>query len=192
MTWESKAHAFDTNLGPRYNRTWVHSIGLSPKRSRFWQMPQLRQMRGRFKIANLPQTSKLGRSPLSFERGSCGRCGSLLENSPPPELTDSTNLMQINQSNTLSFRRRPESRAEGTGGENNCNNRKVYQPGPPKLLAAMREIARKEGRQFDGVLVDSMWESLKSKLGPEVRPEVMAHFYASLERNRRLGELLAQ
>ena len=27
---------------------------------------------------------------------------------------------------------------------------------------------------------------------PKVRPEVMAHFRASLERNRRLGELLAQ
>ena len=63
---------------------------------------------------------------------------------------------------------------------------------PPELLAAMRAIARKEGRQFDEVLVDAMWEHLKSKLGPDVRPEVMAHYYASLERNRRLGELLAQ
>ena len=32
----------------------------------------------------------------------------------------------------------------------------------------------------------------ESKAAPKVRPEVMAHFRASLERNRRLGELLAQ
>ena len=63
---------------------------------------------------------------------------------------------------------------------------------PPELLAAMRGIARKDGRQFEDVLEDAMWEHLKSKLGPDVRPEVMAHYYASLERNRRLGELLAQ
>ncbi len=63
---------------------------------------------------------------------------------------------------------------------------------PPELLAAMREIARKEGRQFEDVVEDAMWEHLKSKLGPDVRPEMMAHFYASLERNRRLAELLAE
>ena len=63
---------------------------------------------------------------------------------------------------------------------------------PPELLAAMRAIARKEGRQFEDVVEDAMWEHLKSNLGPDVRPEVMAHFYASLERNRRLMELLAQ
>ena len=63
---------------------------------------------------------------------------------------------------------------------------------PPELLAAMRGIARKDGRQFEDVLEDAMWERLKSKLGPDVRPHVMAHFYASLERNRRLYELLAQ
>ena len=62
---------------------------------------------------------------------------------------------------------------------------------PPELLAAIRAIARREGRQFDDVLEDAMWEHLKSKLGPDVRPQVMAHFYASLEKNRRLGELLA-
>ena len=63
---------------------------------------------------------------------------------------------------------------------------------PPEPLAAMRGIARQEGQQFEDVVEDAMWEHLKSKLGPEVRPEVMAHYYASLERNRRLGELLAQ
>ena len=63
---------------------------------------------------------------------------------------------------------------------------------PPELLAAMRAIARQEGRQFEDVVEDAMWEHFKSKLGPNVRPEMMAHFYASLERNRRLGELLGK
>ena len=63
---------------------------------------------------------------------------------------------------------------------------------PPELLAAIRAIARREGRQFDDVLEDAMWEHLKSKLDPDVRPQMMAHFYASLEKNRRLYELLAQ
>ena len=63
---------------------------------------------------------------------------------------------------------------------------------PSELLAAMRGIARKEGRQLDDALEDAMWEYRDGKLSPNVRPEVMAHFYASLERNRRLGELLAQ
>ena len=62
----------------------------------------------------------------------------------------------------------------------------------PELLAAIRAVARKEGRQFEDVVEDAMWEHLKSKLGPDVRPEFMAHFYASLERNQRLGELLAE
>ena len=63
---------------------------------------------------------------------------------------------------------------------------------PPELLAAMRAVARKEGRRFEDVVEDAMWEHLKSKLGPDVRPEMIAHYRASLERNRRLGELLAQ
>ena len=64
----------------------------------------------------------------------------------------------------------------------------------PELLAAMREIAREEGRDFDAVLEDAMrlyiakwWVNR-----PGVRPEVMAHYQASAEKNRRLMELLAQ
>ena len=63
---------------------------------------------------------------------------------------------------------------------------------PPELLAALRAIAEREGRDFDAVVEDAMWEHLSGKVGPDVRPEVMAHFYASLERNRRLMELLAR
>ena len=62
----------------------------------------------------------------------------------------------------------------------------------PELLAAMRGIARREGREFEEVVEEAMWDYFKSKLPDDVRPEFMAHYYASLERNRRLGELLAQ
>ncbi|CAI8019534.1 hypothetical protein GBAR_LOCUS11740 [Geodia barretti] len=64
----------------------------------------------------------------------------------------------------------------------------------PELLAAMREIAREEGRDCDAVLEEAMrlyiakWRVNR----PGVRPEVMAHYRDSLERNRRLMELLAQ
>ena len=62
----------------------------------------------------------------------------------------------------------------------------------PELLAAMRGIARREGRDFEEVLEEAMWDYLKNKLPQNVRPEVMAHYYASLERNRLLMELLAK
>ena len=62
----------------------------------------------------------------------------------------------------------------------------------PELLAKMREVARIEGRHFQAVLEDAMQGYLDSKAQQNVRPEVMAHFHASLERNRRLYELLAQ
>ena len=61
----------------------------------------------------------------------------------------------------------------------------------PELLAGMREIARKEGRHFQAVLEEAMAGYIESRARPNVRPEFMAHFRASLERNRRLGELLA-
>lgn len=62
----------------------------------------------------------------------------------------------------------------------------------PELLAAMREVARNEGRHFQAVLEDAMREYLDNKARQKVRPEVMAHFHASLERNRHLYELLSQ
>ena len=63
---------------------------------------------------------------------------------------------------------------------------------PPELLTAIREIARKEGRHFQAVLEDAMQEYVESRERQKVRPEVMAHFRASVERHRLLGELLAQ
>ena len=62
----------------------------------------------------------------------------------------------------------------------------------PELLAAMREVARTEGRHFQAVLEDAMQQYLESREQRRVRPEVMAHYRASVEKNRRLAELLAQ
>ena len=62
----------------------------------------------------------------------------------------------------------------------------------PDLLAAMRKVARDEGRHFQAVLEDAIQEYLDNKAQGKVRPEVMAHFHASLERHRRLYELLAK
>ncbi len=62
----------------------------------------------------------------------------------------------------------------------------------PELLAAMREVARTEGRHFQAVLEDAMQQYLESREQGRVRPEVMAHYRASVERHRRLYELLAK
>ncbi len=62
----------------------------------------------------------------------------------------------------------------------------------PELLSKMREVAQNDGRHFQAVLEDAMREYLESKERPKVRPEMMAHYRASLEKNRRLYELLAQ
>ena len=62
----------------------------------------------------------------------------------------------------------------------------------PEALAAMREIARSEGRQFEAVLQEAMEEYIANRNRQTPRPEVMAHFRASVERNRRLMELLAE
>lgn len=62
----------------------------------------------------------------------------------------------------------------------------------PELLERMREIARVEGRHFQAVLEDAMRSYLENNAQEKVRPEVMAHYRASVERNRRLFESLAQ
>ena len=62
----------------------------------------------------------------------------------------------------------------------------------PELLSAMREIAKQEGRQFQAVMEDAMQEYIVNRSRHTPRPEVMAHFRASVERNRRLAELLAE
>ena len=62
----------------------------------------------------------------------------------------------------------------------------------PELLAALRDIARSEGRQFQAVLEDALKEYLENRAAGLPRASVMARFQASVERNRRLGELLAE
>lgn len=62
----------------------------------------------------------------------------------------------------------------------------------PEALTAMREIASREGRQFQAVLQEAMEEYIVNRNRKRPRPEVMAHFRASVARNRRLYELLAE
>ena len=62
----------------------------------------------------------------------------------------------------------------------------------PEALAAIREIARSEGRQFQTVVQEAMEEYIVNRSRKSPRPEVMAHFRSSVERNRRLYELLAE
>ena len=62
----------------------------------------------------------------------------------------------------------------------------------PELLSKMREIARNDGRHFQAVLEDALRDYIEGREQQRVRPEVMAHYRASVERNRLLAELLAQ
>ena len=62
----------------------------------------------------------------------------------------------------------------------------------PELLAALRSIARAEGRDFEATLEDALREYVANREAAKVRPEVMAHYRSSVEKNRLLGELLAQ
>ena len=62
----------------------------------------------------------------------------------------------------------------------------------PDILSRMKEIARVDGRTLNSVLEDAISAYIENREGKNVRPEVMAHLEASMERNKRLGELLAQ
>ena len=61
-----------------------------------------------------------------------------------------------------------------------------------ELLAAIRDIARKDGRHFQTVLEDALSEYIENRSQERPRAAVMARFQASVEKNRRLGELLAK
>ena len=60
---------------------------------------------------------------------------------------------------------------------------------PPDRLAGTQANAKPEGRHLQSVQEEA--KSTETNFQGGVRPEVMDHFRASLERNRRLGELLA-
>ena len=62
----------------------------------------------------------------------------------------------------------------------------------PRLLGELRAIAREEGRQLQAVLEQALREFVERKRSATPRAEVMAHFGASVEKTRRLGELLAR
>ena len=64
--------------------------------------------------------------------------------------------------------------------------------GSPELLASLRAIAHSEGRDFEATLENAMRRYVECKTGSEVQPDAVAHFRSSLERKRRLYELLAQ
>lgn len=59
------------------------------------------------------------------------------------------------------------------------------------VVDGLQEIAERDEREFGEVLEDALRSYLMQHRYEGVRPEVMAHFKASLNRNRRLYELLA-
>lgn len=70
--------------------------------------------------------------------------------------------------------------------------RKFSSQADPHLLGELRAIAQEEGRQFQAVLEQAVREFVERKHSATPRAQVMAHFQASVEKNRRLGELLAR
>ena len=62
----------------------------------------------------------------------------------------------------------------------------------PQLLAEIKSIAQEEGRQFQAVLEQAMREFIERKRNDKPREHVLAHFRTSIEKNQRLGKLLAQ
>ena len=62
----------------------------------------------------------------------------------------------------------------------------------PELLVALRDIARREGRHFQAVLEDALKQYIENHARQRPRASGKAHFEASVERNRRLGELLGE
>lgn len=62
----------------------------------------------------------------------------------------------------------------------------------PAILAEMRRIAAREGRQFQAVIEEAFLDFIDKRKGDKPRRHVMAHVSASVEKNRELGRLLAQ
>lgn len=62
----------------------------------------------------------------------------------------------------------------------------------PELLASLRTIAKQDGRHFQAVLEDALRDYIEARRQDKPRTAVMAHFQASLEKNRKLVKLLAE
>ena len=62
----------------------------------------------------------------------------------------------------------------------------------PDLLASLRALAKQDGRHFQAVLEDAMRDYIESRAQEKPRAAVMAHFQASVEKNRQLAKLLAE
>jgi len=62
----------------------------------------------------------------------------------------------------------------------------------PELLERLRAIARAEGRHFQAVLEDAMREFVERRDAESPRARVLGRLRDSIERNRRLGELLSK
>ncbi len=60
------------------------------------------------------------------------------------------------------------------------------------LLADLRTLAKQDGRPFEDVLEEAMLVYIAARDQSVPRASVMAHFRASLEKNRELGKLLAE
>ena len=64
----------------------------------------------------------------------------------------------------------------------------------PETLAAFRLVAKADGRDFETALEGAILEYVAAweRSHPGVQPDAMAHYRDSVERNRKLIELLAQ
>ncbi len=60
------------------------------------------------------------------------------------------------------------------------------------LLDALRALAKQDGRHFQAVLEDAIRDYMESRRQEKPRGAVMAHFQASLDKNRELAKLLAE
>ena len=62
----------------------------------------------------------------------------------------------------------------------------------PELLASLRALAKQYGRRFQDVLEDAMRDYVEARAQNKPRTAVLAHFQASVERNHKLGKMLAE
>ena len=71
-------------------------------------------------------------------------------------------------------------------------NEKLPSQADPKLLAALRALAKQDGRGFRDVLEDAIRDYLEARNQEKPRAAVAAHLQASVKKNRQLGEQLAK